>query len=228
MADSAQLALPDLPGIGQGWELLLPAPERARRCTASTAVKLAEQREAIIAALATLGTRRVAEAFGVSREVVRVIRAEAIRDGKLDQLKEELGRRALSVADAVLDRIADEVDDLPRASLAVTYGILKDKGLLLTGQPTARVEHTVTHTHADLNDFIASLPAATPVSEGGNCAQKTPALDLAEIGIATVRPAPESASCSGDNKSPVSAHNTGEAGLNSSELGQNQPEKEGR
>lgn len=181
MSDAAQssLPLPDLPGIGEGWELMLPAAERARRCTGTTAVQLERKRTAILELLAIgLGTRRVADAFSVSREVVRALRAEAIREGKLDQIKEEAGRRALAAADRVLDRIEDEVDQLPRASLAITYGILKDKGLLLTGQPTARVEHTVATTHEDLNSLIESLPSANPVPAGETSGQKAPAIEV--------------------------------------------------
>ena len=193
----ASLALPDLPGIGDGWELCLPAPERARRCTAEQAVASEERREAIVAACVHLGTRRVAEAFNVSREVVRVLRAEAVRTGKLDHLKEEMGRRALAVSDRVLDRIEDEVDRLPVQSLAITYGILKDKGLLLTGQPTSRVEHVKGLSHADLNDMIDALPvAAQPVYEGDPSTQKGGHLlgpAAAQVGV-------------GDSQSPVSAH----------------------
>jgi hypothetical protein len=177
------LPLPDMPGVGPGWELILPAAERARRATGSTAVKTEELREAIIAACVHLGTRRVAEAFGVSREVVRALRSEAIRDGKLDQLKEEMGRRALGAADKVLDRIEDEIDQLPRNSLAITYGILKDKGLLLTGQPTQRVEHTTGPNHADLNDWIESLPRAVPVPAGDPRGQKGPLIELAPASV---------------------------------------------
>lgn len=127
----------------------------------------------------------------MSREVVRALRNEAIRTGKLDQLKEEMGRRALAGADAVLDRIIDEVDNLPRASLAITYGILKDKGLLLTGQPTSRVEHTVAATHDDINSWIDSLPSANPVPAGEVVEQKGFGLGQA------AQPA-------GDSRSPVS------------------------
>jgi hypothetical protein len=202
MSAQSTLQLPNLPGVGEGWELLLPAAERARRCTGSSAVQCEERREAIIGACVSLGTRRVAEAFGVSREVVRALRAEAIRDGKLDHLKEEMGRRALGAADVVLDRIVDEVDDLPRASLAITYGILKDKGLLLTGQPTSRVEHTVAVTHGDLNAMIDSLPVATPVSSGDGGGQKGLGLGSAvEVHGELVQAGPDQA-C--DSPSPVS------------------------
>jgi hypothetical protein len=179
LAQQAALPLPDMPGVGTGWELLLPAAERARRATGTTAVKSEERREAIIAACVHLGTRRVAEAFGVSREVVRALRAEAVRDGKLDHLKEEMGRRALGAADKVLDRIEDEIDQLPRASLAITYGILKDKGLLLTGQPTQRIEHTAGPNHAELNDWIESLPRAVPVPAGDPSDEKAAVPELA-------------------------------------------------
>lgn len=189
------LPLPDLPGVGVGWELLLPAHERARRCTGSSAVQCEERRDAIIAACVHLGTRRVAEAFGVSREVVRALRAEAVRSGKLDQLKEETGRRALAASDRVLDRIEDEVDQLPRASLAITYAILQDKGLLLTGQPTARVEHTVAVTHDDLNAWIESLPAATPVYPGDPRAEKGAALEAGQGALRVASDGPSLDSC---------------------------------
>ena len=176
-------------------------------------MKLDERRLAIMAACAFLGTRRVAEAFKVSREVVRALRNEAIRTGKLDHLKEEMGRRALAGADAVLDRIIDEVDDLPRASLAITYGILKDKGLLLTGQPTSRVEHTVATTHDDINSWIDSLPSANPVPAGEVAGQKGPGLGLAAL------PA-------GDSRSPVSLPIVEGTPADRADHGQTEPKKE--
>jgi hypothetical protein len=221
--DALSLPLPDLPGVGQGWELLLPAAERARRCTGSSAVQCEERRDAIIAACVHLGTRRVAEAFGVSREVVRALRAEAVRTGKLDQLKEETGRRALAASDRVLDRIEDEVDQLPRASLALTYAILQDKGLLLTGQPTARIEHTVTVTHDDINAWVESLPTATPVSSGGADLQKgmsggstePVAGELVESGSGQA----------GDIQSPALCQSPSDGLLIRADVGQNDPKK---
>lgn len=219
MSSAAQgiLAIADLPGIGEGWDLLLPAPERARRCTGATAVKLEEKRESIIAACATLGTRRVAQAFGVSREVVRALRAEAIRTGKLDQVKEETGRRALAVADRVLDRIEDEVDSLPKQSLALTYAIMQDKGLLLTGQPTQRIEHTAGTTHEDINSFIDSLPSATPVSPGDSRGQKGAGLEV---------PGELLSSSAGDTPSPDSCPSSEGRGGDRAESGQTEPKKE--
>lgn len=168
----ATLSFPDMPELGQGWEMLLPAAERSRRCTGSSAVLLEEKRVAIVQACVHLGTRRVAQAFDVSREVVRALRAEAIRTGELDQFKEEEGRRTFAVADRLLDRLEDEVDLLPRASLPIAYGILLDKGMSLTGAPVAVFRHDVVHTVADVASYIASLPAAQPVSEQETNGQK--------------------------------------------------------
>lgn len=221
------LSLPDLPGIGEGWELLLPAAERARRCNGDNAVKCEQKREAIIAACVHLGTRRVAQAFNVSREVVRALRAEAVRTGKLDQLKEETGRRALAASDRILDRIEDEVDQLPRASLPLAYAILQDKGLLLTGQPTSRVEHQVAVTHDDLNAWIQSLPAATPVSSGEIAGQKAAPVGAASVARAGAGGAPE-VGClvvAGDTPSLAFCPTPEGAQANRAEAGQIEPKK---
>jgi hypothetical protein len=113
-----------------------------------------------------LGTRRVAEAFGISREVVRALRAEAIRTGELDQFKEEEGRRLFAMADRLVDRLEDEVDRIPIASVALTMGILIDKAQLLSGAPTMRIQHDHALGVADLAAYIDALPSAEPVREG--------------------------------------------------------------
>jgi len=228
VATQSSLSLPDMPGIGPGWEMLLPHEERVRRCTGGTAAAGEERREAIMRACVHLGTRRVAEAFGVSREVVRALRAEAIRTGKLDHLKEEMGRRALSAADKVLDRIEDEVDELPRSSLALTYGILKDKALLLTGQPTQRIEHTVGASHADLNAWLESLPVVSPVNPGVPAGHKGAGLELAAAAGAVIEVAAEPAlSASSDTASPVSMPTSEESLRNEAEGGHRSSQKGG-
>lgn len=209
--------------------MLLPAAERARRCTGETAVKEEAKREAIMTACTYLGTRRVAEAFGVSREVVRALRAEAIRTGKLDQIKEQAGRRALGAADAILDRLIDEVDDLPKSSLALTYGILQDKGLLLTGQPTQRIEHTVGPKHDDLNSWIELLASANPVTEGEDRGHKASGLEvvgeLVEVGSGSGQTPDKPTS---DSQSAVFCPSHLATQAERAELGQNQPQNGGR
>lgn len=182
MESQSSLELPDLPGMGHGWELLLPNHEISRRCTADVAIKISEQREAVKKACVHLGTRRVAEAFGISREVVRAVRSAAIRSGELDQFKEQEGRRCFAVADRLLDRLEDEVDELPPGSLAINIGILMDKGQLLTGAPTARVQHDHAPAVADIADYIDSLPSVTPVHAEGASLQKAGA-DLPELEV---------------------------------------------
>lgn len=213
MESQGTLELPDLPGMGHGWELLLGQQEISRRCTADVAVKIAEQRVAIVKACVHLGTRRVAEAFGVSREVVRAVRSAAIRSGELDQFKEEEGRRLYAVADRLVDRLEDEVDKLPPGSLALNIGILMDKAQLLTGAPTQRVQHNHAAGVADIADYIASLPSVTPVHAEDLSRQKADGSDasaLAEIEVAerTV-----------DSQSTVSPSSSEESGKNWQEIG---------
>ena len=224
MSQQSTIPLPDLPGIGPGWELLGMDAERSRRCTGTTAAADAGRREAILSACIHVGTRRAAQAYGVSREVVRALKLEAVRSGKLDQMKEEAGRRALGAADLILDRIIDEVDDLPRAQLPIAYGILKDKGLLLTGQPTARIEHTVTVDHATLNDLIESLPAAQPVPAGDPAPQK--ALELEAVTVDLDTAAARALSPAGDRQSPVSCPSSEGAAAGGANSGQNGAQKE--
>jgi hypothetical protein len=168
-----EISFPDLPGLGVGWELLLPHAEAVRRCTGAVAAGFEEKRRQVVRACVHLGTRRVAEAFGVSREVVRALRSAAIESGELDQFKEEEARQCFSTADRLLDRLKDEVDNLPLASVPVAYGILTDKALLLSGAPTAihRLEHVV--TVEDAAELIAALPVvAEPVWAGKEEGQK--------------------------------------------------------
>jgi len=214
METQSSLALPDLPGMGNGWELLLPQPEVSRRCTADVAVKVAEQREAVKRACVHLGTRRVAEAFGISREVVRALRKEAIVNGELDQFKEEEGRRCHAVADRLLDRLEDEVDKVPVGSLALNIGILMDKAQLLTGAPTARIQHDHTLGVAEVSDYIDSLPSVTPVHPEVSTAQKGGA-DLADVEV--IERTADSQSAVSDTSPEERQENWKENGRNESE-----------
>lgn len=226
----ASLSIPDLPGIGEGWELLLPPAERARRCTGETAVKSEQKREAILCALTRFGTRQVADSFGVSREVVRALRAEAIREGKLDQVKEMMGRRYLSLADSLMDRVEENIDKVPLNMAVLASVQAADKGLLLTGQPTARIEHAVNFSHGDINDMIDALPVSvTPVLSGEIAQQKGSAPDLAGR-PALPAPAPSAEpprGDSGDVQSLVSAQLPRETDPTWAKDGQNNAEKGG-
>ena len=149
-----------LAALGQeGDELLsIENDRKANRCTARCLDARADLRAAVLGAVAEgQGSRRVSAAFGVSREVVRALRRQALESGELDQHKQSIGLDALALAREAIDRCRDEIDEMPRASLPILAGVMTDKALLLTGGATVRIEHVSGPTHAGLNDMLASL-----------------------------------------------------------------------
>jgi hypothetical protein len=145
----------------EGDELLsIEGDRRSNRCTARCLDARADLRAAVLGAIAEgQGSRRVAAAFGVSREVVRALRRQALGSGELDLHKQSLGLDALALAREAIDRCRDEIEEMPRASLPILAGVMVDKALLLTGGATVRIEHVTGPTHAGLNDMLASLGA---------------------------------------------------------------------
>ena len=143
----------------EGDELLsIEGDRRSNRCTARCLDARADLRAAVLGAVAEgQGSRRVAAAFGVSREVVRALRRQALESGELDRHKQSIGLDALALAREAIDRCRDEIDEMPRASLPILAGVMTDKALLLTGGATVRIEHVTGPTHAGLNDMLASL-----------------------------------------------------------------------
>lgn len=138
--------------------LSIEGDRRSNRCTARCLDARADLRAAVLGAVAEgQGSRRVSAAFGVSREVVRALRRQALESGELDQHKQSIGLDALALAREAIDRCRDEIDEMPRASLAILAGVMTDKALLLTGGATVRIEHVSGPTHAGLNDMLASL-----------------------------------------------------------------------
>lgn len=205
----------------EGHELLsIDGDRKANRCTASCLDARAELRAAILGTLAEgHGSRRAAQAFGVSREVVRALKKQAIESGELDQVKQSIGLGCYALADATRDRIEDELDDMPRASLPIVLGVLIDKAQLLTGGATARV---VTHqAPLDINELVDSLPRVHEVgAERVDSGEKAPAkgelladLDPLEIG-------------SGELESPVSTPRSEGEPANGTGNGQIPPKKD--
>ena len=165
----------------EGDELLsIEGDRKANRCTARCLDARADLRAAVLGAVAEgQGSRRVAAAFGVSREVVRALRRQALESGELDRHKQSIGLDALALAREAIDRCRDEIDEMPRASLPILAGVMTDKALLLTGGATVRIEHVTGPTHAGLNDMLASLGvievqacALAPVEARETSAQK--------------------------------------------------------
>jgi hypothetical protein len=193
----------------EGDELLsIDGDRKTNRCTARCLDARADLRAAVLGAVAEgQGSRRVAAAFGVSREVVRALRRQALASGELDQHKQSIGLDALALAREAIDRCRDELDEMPRASLPILAGIMTDKALLLTGGATVRIEHVTGPTHAGLNDMLASLgagcievQASAPVEGREEVGQK--GADQAAGGRIEAAAGIEFAA-SGDSQSPI-------------------------
>lgn len=197
--EQTAILLPDLPGIEKGWEILTVDHDRATgRYTAAHIAGNAAKRDAVVRALGEgLSIAAVARAFGMSRNTVTVA---ARRFGvDIEQRKKEFGAVCLDVARMAIERIRDEMDDMPKASLPIIAGVLIDKAQLLSGAPTARVEHT--NTAAGPNGFNAWLESvvevsAEPVAASGNLEQKGGALESGQVlevgskGMASDTPSP--------------------------------------
>lgn len=227
MSTSAQstLSLPDLPGIEPGWELInLREPAKRGRFTGEQLARNDQRLAAVLGAIAEgLGTRQIARAFNISTNTVLALREE--HGPAIETQKEGLGRQMLAGARLAVERIIEEIDQMPRASLPIVAGVLTDKGLLLTGSPTARIAHDHKHTVADVAEYIDALPSAEPVIAEETNEQKG-ALGLpvsSELLAVEVAPG-ESVR---DSQSLVSAQIPEESAPSSAEVGQIPAKKEG-
>ena len=151
--------------LDDGQELLrIEADEATGRCNASSLDARKGLRSAILEALAQrFGTRTVAKAFSVSREVVRALRTRAECSGELDHVKKGLAGDAFALARMAIDRISDEIDDMPRASLPIVAGVMIDKAQLLSGGVTQRVERREAAAVGDVEAYMKGLLAASSI-----------------------------------------------------------------
>ncbi len=210
---STQLTLAGITD-GQGLELLsIDADRAANRCTAAGLDARTELRAAILHCIAEgrLGTRRIADVFGVSRETVRALWRKAAESQELDHYKKEAAASYGHLARLGVERMIEEIDDMPRASLPVLAAIATDKHALLSGGVTARVERVGGPSVASVKDFIDALPVVSPglVVSGGGAEQKGAAGGGLVIEAGADLGAVES---SGDSVSPAIAGTTEEGG----------------
>jgi hypothetical protein len=94
----------------------------------------------------------------------RTIQAVREREGEtIDTLRKALGRRALRTAVLAVETLESKIisGDIKAGELAMTAGILIDKGQVLTGGVTARTERIDGEKVEDrLKDLLAGLPSA--------------------------------------------------------------------
>ena len=190
-----------------GVELLLcGTPERAQ-CNAAHLAKHQAEREAILSDLAVgLGVRTVAARCGRSPKLVRALRRQAEERGEIAPIKERLGRKALAISEDVLDELGEDIEKIPANVRALAFAQLVDKGMLLTGGATQRIEHVQSSDSPEAySEWMRSLVAAGPVVEGEVCGHKGSALG-GGAAVGGLVAAPAAIEVERDIKSLVSYH----------------------
>ena len=91
----------------------------------------------------------------------RTVQAVAIREGQtIDTLRRELGARSLGVAGLALEALEERIigGGVKPAELSMAVGILVDKGQLLTGGATGRVEKIERHQiEREIDAFLGEV-----------------------------------------------------------------------
>jgi hypothetical protein len=164
MPDAEQLTLP----VDAGEIALLNADESSSifsGCTGEGRARIRKLREQILELTAAgVGVKRIASALDVSPQAVRAVRASAWERGELDPMKERLGRQYLAAADLLRAEALERIEDIPPQVLLLASAQAADKGQLLTGGATARIERA-SQAPADLHALIDALPVVPELRE---------------------------------------------------------------
>lgn len=198
-SSALQLSLPD----AEAWEIQALTAEEPQGpayhgCTGEGIERIRRLRTQILElTIAGVGVKRTAAALGISPAAVRAVRAKAWERGELDPLKQRLGRQYLATADLLRAEALERIEEIPAQVLLLASAQAADKGQLLTGGVTARVERV--QPPADLEALIAALPLAEPVeppAAGDNKGDPDPALEAGAQALEAVTPTPAADSVS--------------------------------
>ncbi|MDD2766005.1 MAG: hypothetical protein PHE83_18740 [Opitutaceae bacterium] len=166
-----------------GHELLtIEQDERAGRSTGERLARNRERYMAIVRCLAEgIGIRATARAFKVSPHTIF-----AIRDREAAAIateKQELSRLMGRFVRMGVERLNEELDDIPIGQLSVSLGIVSDKKALLDGDPTVRVEERieVALSPADLRGMLERIKRADPAGQVIDVAPAAEALPPAPV-----------------------------------------------
>lgn len=135
-------------------------------CTGERREHIRRMRETILElSICGVGAKAIARKLDISPQAVRAVRASAWQRGELDPLKQRLGREYLATADLLRAEALERIDEIPAHVLLLASAQAADKGQLLTGGATQRVERS-TPVPADLNELIDALPCVAVPVEG--------------------------------------------------------------
>ncbi len=102
-----------------------------------------------------LSQRATARMCKVARETIAAV-ADAEQD-TIRPLKDIMAGKTRAAANMCLERIVEEMDNIPADKLGILFGILTDKAELLSGNATQRVEHASQETVSDLATVLDRL-----------------------------------------------------------------------
>lgn len=104
-------------------------------------------RKALLAALLEAGysQNKACKIIKLSpNSAIAIRKQKAPPDGTVEIIKREISKKFWFKADSILDAMDDlDIMALSGKDKAVAAGILVDKALLLDGQPTQRIQHTI-------------------------------------------------------------------------------------
>jgi hypothetical protein len=131
-----------------------PLPVKAGR---STGMAISESKASKIAAahLAGMSIRQICKAMGTCHNsVVSIIRN---RPELLERAREVTAANWRTIAAISTSQLLERLPDLKDAQLAIVSGISTDKALLLSGEPTQRVEVSIAPAADQWASYVASL-----------------------------------------------------------------------
>lgn len=151
---------PGLEGLAEGWE-----PGRYARPSGKILSTDEERCERVVElVLRGESDRRIAKVLGIGRNSIRAVIRVLEARGKLEPLKERMIRECRDVSMLSLQRMKEALEDdtVPAAALPIYAGVSIDKGELLAGGVTQRVEARQVIDVAGSLEALKGLVAAAP------------------------------------------------------------------
>jgi hypothetical protein len=143
-----------MPRPSKAKHLTNPLPVKAGRST-GMAIPEAKAEKIAAAHLAGMSIRQICKAFDTCHNsVVSVIRN---RPELLERAREITAANWRTIAAISTSQLLERLPDLKDAQLAIVSGISTDKALLLSGEPTQRVEVNVGPAADQWEAFVANL-----------------------------------------------------------------------
>ena len=153
----------------------MPRPTKAKHATnplpvkvgKSTGMAISESKASKIAAahLAGMSIRQICKAMGTCHNsVVSIIRN---RPELLERAREVTAANWRTIAAISTSQLLERLPDLKDAQLAIVSGIATDKSLLLSGEPTQRIEVNIAPAADQWLEFVAGLKEKQVREAGG-------------------------------------------------------------